>query len=141
MPEDAAACLRVRGKTRENAASEEWLRAIGITTESWADNIRTGALPGHVCLVDRRIVGFCFGLRETGEIQVIALLPAYENRGIGRTLLERTSKDLAKLGHTRLFLSCNPDPASRSHGFYRRLGWTSTGEFDQHGDEILEMFV
>ena len=141
LPEDAAECLVVRGKTRQNPASEEWLRSIGITSESWAENIRSGALPGHVCIVDGNIVGFCFGARETGEIQVVALLPAFEERGIGRELLDRTSRELAELGHTRLFLACNPDSASRSHGFYRHLGWRSTGTFDQYGDEILEIFV
>jgi hypothetical protein len=60
---------------------------------------------------------------------------------MGRALLDRTSKELANHGHTRLFLGCNSDPASRSYGFYRHLGWRSTGEFDQHGDEVLEIFV
>jgi len=56
-------------------------------------------------------------------------------------LLDRTSKELAKHGHARLFLGCSPDPASRSYGFYRHLGWHSTGTFDQYGDEILEIFL
>ena len=141
LPEDAAECVVVRGKTRQNAASEEWLRSIGITSESWSENIRSGALPGHVCIVDEKIVGYCFGMRDSGEIQVVAMLPDFENRGIGRELLERTSKDLARLGHARLFLGCSPDPNSRSHGFYRHLGWRSTGTFDKYGDEILEIFV
>ncbi len=141
VPEDVAECLVVRARTRQNPASEELLRSIGITSESWAENIRSGALPGHVCIVDGRIVGFCFGVRETGEIQVVAILPDFENRGIGRELLNRTSKTLAELGHTRLFLGCSPDPESRSDGFYRHLGWRSTETFDQYGDEILEIFV
>lgn len=140
-PEDAAECIVVRGMTRQNPASEEWLRSIGITRESFAENIRSGALPGHVCVADGKIVGFCFGILETGEIQVVAVLPDFENRGVGKELLDRTSKDLAKLGHTRLFLGCSPDPASRSHGFYRHLGWRSTGTYDKYGDEILEVFV
>ena len=131
----------MRGKTRQNAASEDWLRSIGITAESWEQSIRSGALPGHVCIADGKIIGFCFGSGETGEIQVIALLPAFEGLGIGRELLARTCNELAKQGHRRFFLSCNPDPASRSHGFYRHLGWRSTGTFDQHADEILERFV
>ena len=140
-PEDITECLAVRGRTRQNPASEKLLRSIGITSESWAENIRSGALPGHVCIVDGKIVGFCFGMRETGEIQVVAILPDFEDHGIGRELLDRTSKELAKLGHTRLFLGCSPDPESRSYGFYRHLGWRSTGTFDQYGDEILEIFV
>jgi len=141
VPEDVTECLVVRGRTRQNPASEELLRSIGITSESWAENIRSGALPGHVCIVDGKIVGFCFGMRETGEIQVVAILPDFEDHGIGRELLDRTSKELAKLGHTRLFLGCSPDPVSRSYGFYRHLGWRSTGTFDQYGDEILEILV
>jgi ribosomal protein S18 acetylase RimI-like enzyme len=141
LPEDAAECVVVRGRTRQNAASEEWLRSIGITSKSWGENIRSGALPGDVCVVDGEIVGFCFGVRETGEIQVLAVLPDFENCGVGRELLDRTSKELAKLGHARLFLGCSPDPASRSYGFYRHLGWRSTGTFDKYGDEILEIFV
>jgi GNAT superfamily N-acetyltransferase len=141
LPEDAAECVVVRGRTRQNAASEEWLRSIGITSKSWGENIRSGALPGEVCVVDGEIVGFCFGARETGEIQVLAVLPDFENCGVGRELLNRTSKELAKLGHARLFLGCSPDPASRSYGFYRHLGWRSTGTFDKYGDEILEIFV
>lgn len=141
LPEDAAECVVVRGRTRQNAASEEWLRSIGITSISWAENIRSGALPGDVCVVDGEIVGFCFGVRETGEIQVLAVLPDFENCGVGRELLDRTSKELTKLGHARLFLGCSPDPTSRSYGFYRHLGWHSTGTFDKYGDEILEIFV
>lgn len=141
LAEDAKECVAARGKTRENAVSEEQLRAIGITAESWGENIRSGALPGHVCLSEERIVGYCFGARETGEIEVLAVLPDFENLGIGRELLQRTAQQLAELGHRRLFLGCSPIPTSRSYGFYRHLGWRSTGAFDQRGDEILELFI
>lgn len=140
-PEDTAECVAIRGKTRENAFNEEQLRSIGITAESWAENIRTGALPGYLCIVDGNIIGYCFGSRETGEIEVLIVLPDFEDRGIGRELLQRTSRRLAELGHRRLYLGCSPYPTSRSYGFYRRLGWKSTGTFDARGDEILEIFV
>lgn len=140
-PGDAKECVVVRGKTRQNPASEELLRSMGITSKTWAENIRSGALPGHVCTVDENIVGYCFGDRETGEIVVLAMLPDFEDRGIGRELLDRTVKELAQLGHTRLFLGCSPDPESRSYGFYRHLGWRSTETFDQYGDEILELIL
>ena len=141
LPADAAECVALRGKTRENAFSEEQLRSIGITAKSWGANIRSGTLPGHVCRFEGKIVGYCFGVRESGEIQVLVVLPDFENRGIGRELLKRTTRRLAELGHKRLFLGCSPYPTSRSYGFYRHLGWRSTGTFDQYGDEILEIFV
>lgn len=139
VPDDVTECVALRGKTRQNAFSEEQLRSIGITAESWAENIRSGALPGYVCTVDGAIVGYCFGVRETGEIQVVALLPDFEDRGIGREVLNRTVQALAELGHRRVFLGCSRDPNSRSYGFYRHLGWRPTGRLDQYGDEILEL--
>jgi GNAT superfamily N-acetyltransferase len=139
LPRDAAECVAVRGRTRENAFSEDQLRSIGITSKSWEENIRSGARPGHVCISEGHIVGYCFGSRDTGEIEVLVVLPDFEGRGVGRELLKRTSNTLAELGHRRLFLGCSPIPTSRSYGFYRHLGWRSTGTFDQYGDEILEI--
>ena len=141
LPEDAAECVALRAMTRQNAFSKEQLRSIGITAESWGENIRSGALPGHVCTSDENIAGYCFGARDTGEIEVLAVLPDFENRGIGRELLRRTTEKLAELGHRRLYLGCSPSPTSRSYGFYRHLGWRSTGTFDRFSDEILELFV
>jgi GNAT superfamily N-acetyltransferase len=137
-PDDAPACVALRGRTRENAFSEAQLRALGITVDSWRAGIRDGSLPGQVCCVGGRIVGYCFGARDRGEIVVLALLPKYEGRGIGRVLLERVVEALRARGFERLFLGCTTDPAARSYGFYRHLGWVSTGRLDEAGDEILE---
>lgn len=138
VPEDTPACVVLRGRTRENAFSVERLAEAGVTLESWRAGIVDGSLPGHVATVDGEIVGYCFGERETGEIAVLALLPDHEDRGVGRTLLNLVVADFKELGFARLFLSCSPDPAVRSYGFYRHLGWTSTGTFDHRDDEILE---
>ncbi len=138
QPDDAPTCVVLRGKTRENAVSVERLGSIGITAESWANDIQSGALPGHICTVDGTMIGYCFGAPASGEIVVLALLPEYESRGVGRELLARMVRQLLASGHQRLFLGCSADPTSRSHGFYRHLGWVSTGKIDKHGDEILE---
>ena len=113
---------------------------MGITLESWASSVADGTLPGHVCTSADRIAGYCFGVRDTGEIAVLALLPEFENRGIGRTLLNLMIRDFEKLGLARLFLGCSSDPGTRSYGFYRHLGWRSTGTFDAANDEVLEYF-
>ncbi len=141
LPDDAAACIDLRGRTRENAFSAADLAELGITEDSWAAGIRDDALPGHIALEGERMVGYCFGDREGGEIVVLALLPAYEGQGIGRFLLDLSITDLVKAGHSRLTLGCAADPAVRSHGFYRNLGWRPTGEIDALGDEVLELHV
>ena len=138
VPDDAAECVLLRGRTRENAVSPERLESIGISVESWGNEIRTGELVGYICIANETMIGYCFGSSAKGEVVVLALLPEYEGQGIGKTLLSRVTDDLIKLGTTRLFLGCSADPESRSHGFYRHLGWRSTGEIDKYGDEILE---
>ena len=136
---DAYECVRVRGMTRENAVSEERLRAHGITAESWAEDIRSGQLPGWVARRGEQIVGYCFGAANTGEVVVLALLPREECNGLGKRLLQLVVEDLRGQGHARLFLGCSPDPGGRSYGFYRHLGWKSTATTDRHGDEVLEL--
>jgi ribosomal protein S18 acetylase RimI-like enzyme len=138
LPADAAACVELRGRTRENAISPERLRAYGITVESWASDIETDTLAGHVCFAGDKLVGYGFGALLTGEVVVLALLPEAECMGLGRRLLELVVQDLRSAGHSRLFLGCSPDPAGRSYGFYRHLGWRSTATFDRAGDEVLE---
>jgi ribosomal protein S18 acetylase RimI-like enzyme len=136
---DAVECIALRGRTRENAISAAALDSMGITVGSWGDGIETGRLRGYLCTDDNTIVGYCFGDRESGEIVVLAVLPQYEGRGIGRSLLSQAVQDLRSLGYTRLFLGCSSDPSHRSYGFYRHLGWKATGSFDTNDDEVLEL--
>ena len=138
-PSDAPECLRIRGLTRENAVAQERLRSLGITAESWAAEIESGELPGFVCTDGASMVGYCFGASRTGEVIVLALLPEYEGKGLGRKLLNLVAAHLQALGHQRLYLGCSSNPAVRSYGFYRHLGWRSTGAIDHHGDEVLEL--
>ena len=138
-PDDIPACLALRGRTRENPISAHQLAARGITVKSWANDVKSGVLTGYVWSDHGSIIGYCFGDNASGEVVVLALLPAYENRGIGRHLLGLVVRHLSAAGHGRLFLGCSADPATRSHGFYRHLGWVSTGTIDRAGDEILEL--
>ncbi|MEQ1686198.1 MAG: GNAT family N-acetyltransferase [Burkholderiaceae bacterium] len=140
-PDDIAACVVLRDRTRENAIPASRLAAMGITVETWSHDVRSGALTGHVCTDRESIVGYCFGDNASGEVVVLALLPTHERRGIGQRLLNLIVQHLAAAEHRRLFLGSAADPATRSHGFYRHLGWISTGRFDAAGDEILELVV
>jgi ribosomal protein S18 acetylase RimI-like enzyme len=153
VPADAAACVALRGQTRENAVSAARLAELGITAESWGADILSGALPGWRCESEsddeepseapkaRKLLGYCFGDTRTGEIVVLALLPEAEGRGIGKTLLGHVVSLLHARGFRRLFLGTASSAAVRSHGFYRHLGWRPTGETDARGDEVLELLL
>lgn len=138
---DIAACIDIRGRTRENAVPAQRLAAMGITADSWAKDVETGALSGFVCTEGDRIAGYCFGDIASGEVVVLALLPQYEAQGAGRRLLDLVIGRLGAAGHQRLFLGCSADPKTRSYGFYRHLGWCATGAFDRFNDEILEFLL
>jgi GNAT superfamily N-acetyltransferase len=136
---DAPTCVDLRGRTRQNAFSVAQLAAIGVTVDSWADGVRQGSMPGVVAWHGAQMVGYCFGDRDSGEVVVLALLPDWEGLGLGRELLDRMVTLLRAAGHARLFLGCSADPATRSHGFYRHLGWRAAGGVDAAGDEVLEL--
>ena len=138
-PDDAALCIKIRGMTRENAFSEEELKELGVTAESWSTGIADGSCPGFIACASGDMIGYCFGDRDTGEIVVLSVLPEYEGQGVGKTLLGMMVEKLKKQGFHRLFLACSSDPNVRSYSFYRYLGWSPTGEKDQFGDEILEI--
>jgi ribosomal protein S18 acetylase RimI-like enzyme len=125
--------------TRENAITAPRPASYGITAESGAKQIEEGHIIGYVCIDDDRIVGYCYGDTQAGEIQVLALLPDYEGLGIGKTLLSQVVAHLRHIGFERFFLGCSKNPDHRSYGFYRHLGWRSTGTLDAHGDEKLEL--
>jgi GNAT superfamily N-acetyltransferase len=127
----------VRGATRENAISRERLAAMGITPASVAEHLAAGATRGWVCVSESRIVGFCMGEAATGEVLVLAVLLAFEGRGIGKTLLSLAVDWLRSFKPTRIWLGTSSDPRVRSHGFYRALGWRPVGEKDTRGDEVL----
>lgn len=138
-PDTAAECLRIRALTRENAFSADELAALGITVESWRAGIESGELIGQIAWDGQTMAGYCFGDRDSGEIMVLALQPQYEGQGLGRRLLASLVETFAALGFQQLFLACSSDPAVRSYGFYRHLGWTHTGESDEAGDHILSL--
>jgi hypothetical protein len=68
-----------------------------ITTESTAKQIEERRIIGYVCIDGNRIVGYCYGSRRTGEIQVLALLPNYECREIGKTVARCSASAVHKI--------------------------------------------
>jgi N-acetylglutamate synthase-like GNAT family acetyltransferase len=70
---------------------------------------------------------------------VLAVLPEYEGRGIGRRLLSHAVEFLRSLGFGEAWLAATSNATSRAHGFYRALGWRPTGAQHESGDEILRL--
>jgi ribosomal protein S18 acetylase RimI-like enzyme len=136
---EVEALFEVRARTRQNPLSRAALAQLGITPESTAADLRSGKIAGYVCTCDSHVVGFCSGDVGSGEVLVLAVLPDYEGRGIGKQLLSHVVARLIGGGMQRVWLAAAADPTVRAHGFYRALGWRPTGESTSNGDEILEL--
>ena len=108
-PHCSAEYIRLRGLTRENAVSEERLRELGITAASWASDIQSGQLQGIVAFSEDEVIGYCFGNSNSGEVVVLAVLPAFEGQGVGRQLLLLVVELLHALGHTKHFIAMRID--------------------------------
>jgi len=54
VPENIEACAALRGQTRENAISIDQLVAMGITIQSWAEEVESGCLRGTSASIVRR---------------------------------------------------------------------------------------
>jgi ribosomal protein S18 acetylase RimI-like enzyme len=134
---DFRRCIEIRGKTRDNPVPERVLNEFGINEETWTPQVESGKIIGVVCESENLVVGYCNGDVTTGEVLVLALLPEFENQGIGKELLARVSDILYSSGLEKLWLAAPPDPGFRAYGFYRHIGWTPTGGYDKNGDEIL----
>ena len=63
------------------------------------------------------------GDREASELTVIAILPGYEDQGIGGMLLLEVERWLGSQGCERIWLTTDIDTSMRAYGFYRHYGW------------------
>ena len=95
---------------------------MGITHASVREMMLT-THRGWLAESDGEAVGFVMGNKQTGEMWVIAVLPEFEDRGIGRSLMNLVEDWLVSEGCDELWLTTDPDENYRAVGFYRHLGW------------------
>lgn len=112
----------VRISTDENPMSLEELEQAGYTEQFVKEKLRS-EFKGWLCEADGRTVGFTVGNRESDEMLVIAVLPAYINRGIGSRLLSMVERWLFANGNDRIWLTTDIDTKLRAYSFYRKNGW------------------
>ena len=137
--EDLPAVFAVRVSTLENSVSMAELRHDhGITAESMATAM-AGDVRGWLAEAGGKIMGFAMGDQPSGEVLVLAVLPKYEGRGIGRAVLQRVEDYLFEGGRDSIWLYTGAEPGLRAYQFYLHLGWRATGELDEDDDD--ELFV
>ncbi len=131
----------IRVSTLENVVTmSELEEEYELTPATLAEAMQESA-KGWVCEVDDRIVGFAMGDSETGEMTVLAVLPEFERRGIGKKLLVQVQEWLFESGHKQLWLVTTPNPSFRAYGFYLSQGWRATGEIIDGEDEKFVLWL
>ena len=85
-----------------------------------------------VCDLGGQAVGFSAADKRTSNIWALFVLPSWENRGIGKRLLNEAVQWLWTQGAKTIWLTT--DPHTRADEFYRRQGWMRCGIED--GGEV-----
>jgi len=79
----------------------------------------------RLAAVSGEIVGFSIAHQTSRSIFALFVLPSYENRGLGRRLLDAASAWLWDNGADIVWLTTAPD--TRAARFYERDGWICSG--------------
>ena len=109
-PDDIPAVLAVRFATRENAVTlEELAQDYGITPASIAQAMQSD-VRGWLCETEGQVVAFAMGDRSNGEVQVVAVLPDFEGRSLGKFLLGEVVRWLFAEGHDEIWLGAELPP-------------------------------
>ncbi|MFN3239645.1 MAG: GNAT family N-acetyltransferase [Pseudomonadales bacterium] len=100
----------------------EELASIGITPDSMVEAINDSHR-GWLYEDDGQVVGFAMGDSKNAELTVMAMLPDYEGKGIGGSLLRKVENWLASNGCKKIWLTTDIDQSLRAYGFYLKHGW------------------
>ncbi|MBE9139967.1 GNAT family N-acetyltransferase [Nodosilinea sp. LEGE 07088] len=122
---DIETLFDIRTSVTENYQSREEIAALGITPESLAEMLATDCR-AWIAEHDRQPVGFAIANATAATIFGIFVRPAFEGKGIGRSLMQAAETWLWSQGIEEIWLLTGNDPTLRAYGFYQHLGWTLT---------------
>lgn len=119
LSSDIEGIFDVRTSVKENHLSREEMEQMGITESSVIDMIEKNRC-AWVAVDNGKIIGFSMILPDEGSLFAAFVLPEYEGRGVGRSLVQLAEQELFK-HHEVAWLET--DKNSRAAKFYKRLGW------------------
>jgi ribosomal protein S18 acetylase RimI-like enzyme len=119
QPSDVDSIFDVRTSVAENHLSREEMQLLGITESAVANMIEQSQC-AWVATLNDNVIGFSMILPDEGCLFAAFVLPEYEGRGIGRSLVELAEQELFK-HHETAWLET--DKNSRAARFYMQLGW------------------
>jgi GNAT superfamily N-acetyltransferase len=122
---------RVRMSVRENR-----LASLSSLTPGNTERMLRGDGCGWVTEIDERVVGFAIADLSGTNVYALFIEPEFERQGIGRILHDTMMDWFFSQKVNSVWLST--DPGTRAEDFYRKAGWTATGE-EANGEIRFEM--
>ena len=132
---DIAGIFSVRTRVVDNHMTVSELAEIGVTPTSLPAMLE-GAGCGWVAFEGASLVAFAMANAPQSTIFALFVLPAYENRGLGRRLMHEAEQWLCSQGCTQIWLETDANAQVRANGFYRHLGWQAC-ERTEAGDRVF----
>ncbi|HCZ8661473.1 TPA: GNAT family N-acetyltransferase [Citrobacter braakii] len=123
---DVEAIFDVRTSVTENHLSRKEMQQMGITEATIAAMIAQGPC-AWVAVDNGKIVEFSMILTDECCLFSAFVVPAYENKGIGRGLVSAAETEMFK-HHQIAWLETAKN--SRAVQFYRHLGWGNETDID-----------
>ncbi|HCM9647843.1 TPA: GNAT family N-acetyltransferase [Enterobacter bugandensis] len=111
------------------------MEQMGITENVVTDMIEKSRC-AWVAVDDGKVIGFSMILPDEGCLFAAFVLPEYEGKGVGRSLVELAEQELFK-HHKTAWLET--DKNSRAAKFYMQLGWVKKENVSE-SDIRLEKF-
>ena len=118
---DINAIFHVRTSVRENKLTLQQLQELGITPKSINTMLKT-TCKAWVAEHDHDIIGFSMANKKEGRVYALFILPEWENKGIGKNLLNYAESWLWQNGFEEIWLTTESGQ-TRAGGFYKYLGW------------------
>ncbi len=123
---DIETLFEIRTSVKENHQSREEIAQLGLTPESVAAMLEKNCR-AWIAEIKEQSVAFSIADATQNTIFGIFVLPAFENRGLGRALIKCAEDWLWLQGSKEIWLLTGNDPNLRAYGFYLHLGWLPTG--------------
>ncbi|MBE9183023.1 GNAT family N-acetyltransferase [Oculatella sp. LEGE 06141] len=124
-PEDVETLFMIRTSVAENYQSREDLADLGVTPATVIEMLQTDCR-AWIAESNGEPAGFSMANATKKTIFAMFVLPAFECRGIGRQLMQRSERWLWSQGAEQIWLLTSNDSEIRAYGFYRHLGWIPT---------------
>jgi GNAT superfamily N-acetyltransferase len=120
--DDIETLFHIRTRVTENYQSREELADLGVTPAAIAILLQTDGR-AWIAEIDQQPVGFSIVNAAENTIFGLFVLPDFEGRGVGRSLMQHAENWLWLQNSNEIWLLTENNPNLRAYGFYQHLGW------------------